>query len=380
MGGSYSTPAFMSGARYETLPGGKSRLLKVAGWGTRRKCLAGPQRIQDTRGWALTQIYGVPMSQLDMYPSTFYTLDMALADIAACRSGASLPYTRKVVRFDRISRGDPIAFALSRVHGLSPAEVALGRKGLPYTAKMAQIDISSYAKRGKPYYQIRLPGFQVIDLKTGVVRDYRDKGLEEGYKYVYANIDGRGQRIRRLDSPVERRLDLRGGVAKGRYSLKVRGGRPTYEIPCADFPAMCGPGQKTFFHVADDPAEAVATASAAAVSGSARRSAGVNDTARRSRRSRRSARTPAASSSARPGAPPMPRSSGAPPAPSGGGRAQSRASLDLQMRRYVKRQRKEFERTRQARLRDLRARVAAGNSSAQTRAELNRVRAGRYTV
>lgn len=383
MGGSYSTPAFLSGARYDRLPGGgTAKLLQVAGRGAQAKCRRGVPKRTDPRGWALYHIYGVPDDQLDMYPSTLYTLRMAFDDVRACATGRQLPQTRKVVRYDKISRGDPITYALSRVHGLTPAEVALAKKGLPYTLKMAQIDISTYAKRGTSYYKVRLPGFQVIDKKTGIVRDYRDKGFENKYRYAYTDVDGSKMGVKKLNADVERRLDLKRGVREGRYGLKMRGGRPTYEIPCADFPAMCDRGDKTFFHVADDPAEAVAAAAAADVG--RRQSPAGGGMSRRQQRKQRARNRAAASPSvsavannARQGRAPAANNSAR---QSAGAQRQGRGARSRTPAQEAARNRKveqqAFHVARQRRMLELQARVNAGNAAAK--AELNRVKALRF--
>lgn len=248
MGATYSTgrgrarESLFSGARYVSTVGKKPRLLQRAGFGTQAKCQAKPP-IVDSRGWALTKIYGVPYSKLGMYPPTVYSLAMAEADIAACSAGRDLPYYDKVVRYDKISRGqDPRVYALTKYHGYTWADLADGQvlRLLPYSDKNAQIDISSYTRTGRPYYKVIKATSVVMDPKRGIVRDWRNKGFKDGYRYDQYDPRAERQEVGRLGDPVRRRFDL------SKYRSEIRGGRKTYFIPCSEMPIMCRPGDREF--------------------------------------------------------------------------------------------------------------------------------------
>lgn len=231
-------------ARYARHYGSKAALQRP-GILTRRKCAAKPRYV-DSRGFALQEIYDVPGSQLDKYPPGVYSLAQAEQDIAACVAGKNLPHYRRVVRYDKISGDkDPRVYALIKYHRYTQADLADGHvlKMLPYSEKNAQIDIATFQKTGKPYYKVVKAISQVIDEKRGIVRDWRNKGFDNKYKYHQYDPHAKQMRVGKLGDKVGRKFDA------SKYPKKLRGGRWVREVPCSAFPSMCAKGDKTFTYL-----------------------------------------------------------------------------------------------------------------------------------
>ena len=219
-----------------------------------RRCAAKPRYVED-RGFALTTIYRVGAAQLDFYPPEVYSLQQAREDIRACAAGAALPHSKRVVRFDRLvgKGGDPRQYALIRFHGYSPADFRDPRllQLLPYSKKDAQIDISQFAKTGKPYYTVIRHLSQVLDPKRGTVRNWRSRGFDDKYKYDAYNPEAPS---RPLGSRVGRRFD-----ASKYPRVRGAGGQWVRMVPCSEAPAMCKPGNTTFPYLnSDDKSSAAA--------------------------------------------------------------------------------------------------------------------------
>lgn len=201
------------------------------------------------RGWALRYIYKVPYNRLAEYPPHVYTVAQAMDDIKACADGRRLPHFARVVRYDKIvGSKDPRVHTLTKMHGFKAKDLANGKilGALPYSVKDAQIDITYYAREGRPYYTIqKYPEVSVID-RQGRRRTWRNKGYSDGYKYNRLDPEGRWQSIRRLRDGTSRRFDL------SKYRKVVGAdGVPKWMIPCEKMPSMCVRGQKEFVYYGD---------------------------------------------------------------------------------------------------------------------------------
>ena len=249
-GKGYVSKTPFTGVTYESMHDSGPLLKRRAGWWAQRKCTKFP-RYADMRGWALTKIYGIPPSMLDKYPPSVYSADMARADIEACGLGRDLPHFRRVVRYDKVSRGffgDPRnarEYALTKYHGYTRREVASALQFLPYTDKMAQVDISYHATHGRPYYKVVKHTSQVIDTKRGVYRNWRHRGFENRYKYDHLNTYG--DQVAKLNDTPEHRFN------KSKYRHVTKNGVTTYFIPCHELPGMCHRGDKEFPWVESTP-------------------------------------------------------------------------------------------------------------------------------
>lgn len=250
----YSSRNPFTGSHWKAPHGNAQPMLRRAGWGTQAKCQSKP-RYADARGWALTTIYGVPENLLDRYPPTVYSVQQALEDIEACKKGANLPHFRQVVRYDKVVGGrDPRVYALVKYHGYRASNFDDPRvlQLLPYSEKDAQIDISYYQKRGRPYYTVIKHTSTVLDPKTGTVRDWRHRGFDNKYRYDVYDPKGAGARIEKLGAKVKTRLDV------SKYPKKKVGGRWVRMVPCRELPAMCRPGDTVFPYAGgDDKSNAV---------------------------------------------------------------------------------------------------------------------------
>lgn len=234
-------------ARYARHHGSKAALQRP-GILTRRKCQAKPRYV-DSRGFALQEIYEIQGRQLDKYPPGVYSLEQAEQDIAACAAGKDLPHYRRVVRYDVIAGDkDPRVYALMKYHRYTAAELADGTvlKILPYSEKDAQIDITTFQKTGKPYYKVVKAISQVIDEKKKIVRDWRDKGFDNKYKYQAYDPRAEKARVAALGGPVRRKFDAT------KYPKKKVGGRWVRIVPCTEFPSMCAKGDQTFTFLASN--------------------------------------------------------------------------------------------------------------------------------
>lgn len=223
-------------------PGGRGAVVRYPTYRARRACMS-MRRREDERAFALGEIYGVPDSLLDQYPPHVYSLKQATEDIAACRRGARLPHGDRVVRFDRVARGqDPRVYALMAYHGYRRSDFRDPRvlELLPYSKKDAQVDIARFHRTGKPYYTVIRLTSTVIDPKRGTIRDWRFKGYENRYKYDMRDPDASKQRVRVLGDRTGKRFDA------SKYPLQRWGGQWVRIVPCSELPAMCSPGQKTF--------------------------------------------------------------------------------------------------------------------------------------
>lgn len=253
MGAAYSTgtgyvsESLFTGAKRQSAHLRGAMQLKRPGRSRQKKCAAVPP-YADMRGWALMEIYGVPRSKISMYPPYVYSIEQARDDIDACRLGQDLPHYQRVVRYEKIAKGtDPRVYALTEFHGYTKKELRNGQvlSLLPYTEKDAQIDISEYTKRGRPYYKVVKHTSQVIDPKRGTVKNWRNKGFDNKHTYNYLDPRAKRQNVRRLGDIVERRFDL------SKYRKETRAGRTIHFIPCRELPAMCRPGDAEFPWVGD---------------------------------------------------------------------------------------------------------------------------------
>lgn len=277
--GVYYSP--FSGKQYATTPGG-GRTLRHAGSARQRKCQAKPP-YAEARGFALTVIYGVPASLLDRYPPTVYSLQQAREDIAACSAGQVLPHHARVVRFDKVVRKqDPRVYALTQYHGYSARDFKDGKllELLPYSAKNAQIDITAFAKTGKPYYRVIKQTSTVLDVQRGTARDWRHRGFDDRYRYDLYDPGAKRQKLRELGSRTGLRFDA------SRYPTRGQGSQRVRVVPCTDLPAMCRAGDTNFVFLDPDPT----SGPAAAVARAAERLAKRRDLARHSQRMARLAR------------------------------------------------------------------------------------------
>jgi hypothetical protein len=219
--------------------GAKRQLVKPS-YGTQRKCQLKPAYV-DPRGFALQAIYGV--RDLDMYPTSVYTLDMARQDIRACAMGRDLVHFARVVRYDKIARsdGNPRVYALRKYHGYTYEEIPTALRTLPYSIKDAQVDIATFQRTGRPYYKVVKQTSTVIDPKRQVVRNWRHKGFDNKFKY---DVHNPAAKARRLGTLPEMRFDVT------KYPLKkLRSGQWGRMVPCAAVPTMCAPGMKEFPYV-----------------------------------------------------------------------------------------------------------------------------------
>lgn len=272
MGGTYSTgrgyasESLVTGSKYRSQHEYGKLMLQRPGVFTRRKCASKPPYV-DARGFALSVIYGVPNTQLSLYPPTVYSAQQAQEDIAACRAGRDLPHYSRVIRIDKVvGSREPRQYALTKYHGYSPKNFRDGKllKLLPYSVKDAQIDIATFQKTGKPYYQVIKATSTVIDPKRGTVRNWRDRGFDNKYTYDPYDPAGQKQKLRKLGNAVKRKVDVR------KYPLVTRGGRQVRMIPCGVMPVMCTKGQKEFPYVDVDAASQAAVAQLTAKQSKAR--------------------------------------------------------------------------------------------------------------
>lgn len=210
-----------------------------------RRCASKPAYVDD-RGFALATVYKVPSSMLAKYPPTVYTLEMARDDLRACASGRPPPHADRVIRYDLVARrggeGDARVFALKKYHGYSDLDFRDGKllQLLPYTEKDAQVNIATFAKKGRPYYTVVRATSQVLDPKRGQVRNWRHKGYDDKYRYDQYDPAGRGQSIKQLGGKVLGKFD------PSKYPQVKSGGQWVRMVPCFEMPAMCRPGQTTF--------------------------------------------------------------------------------------------------------------------------------------
>lgn len=250
MGATYSTPSkgatvsqsIFGGKQWVAHHGGASKMLRHAGTRGQRKCLAKPA-YAEPRGFALTVIYGVPQRLLGRYPPSVYSVRQATEDIAACRAGRELPHYRQVVRYDRISGAqDPRVYALTKYHGYTARDFEDPKllQLLPYTEKDAQIDISAFQKKGRPYYTVIKHTSTVLDPKRGTARNWRQRGFEDRYRYDLYDPTAAGQRVRQLGNRTGARFDA------SKYPRIRSGGQWVRLVPCKELPAMCRPGDKVF--------------------------------------------------------------------------------------------------------------------------------------
>jgi len=254
--GVYHSP--LSGKQYVSHHEHGHRMLRHAGHAGQRKCLSKPL-YAEARGFALTTIYGVPQRLLDRYPPSVYSVQHAVEDIEACKLGRVLPHHKRVVRFDKVARGqDPRIYALTTYHGYKPRDFQDPKvlQLLPYTEKDAQIDISTFQKKGKPYYTVIRHTSTVLDPKRGTVRNWRHKGFENKYRYDLYDPTAAGQKLRRLGNRTGSRFDA------SKYPLVEAGGQRVRLVPCKVMPAMCKPGDTVFPFL--EPGASEKTAKAAA--------------------------------------------------------------------------------------------------------------------
>lgn len=217
-------------------------MLQRAGGRVQRKCLQKPA-YAEPRGFALTVIYGVPQRLLGRYPPSVYSVQQATADIDACKAGRDLPYYKQVVRYNSISGAkDPRVYALTKYHGYRARDFEDPKllQLLPYSEKDAQIDISSFQKKGKPYYTVIKHTSTVLDPKRGTARDWRQRGFDDRYRYDLYDPTAAGQRVRQLGNRTGARFDA------SKYPRVRSGGQWVRMVPCKELPAMCKPGDKVF--------------------------------------------------------------------------------------------------------------------------------------
>lgn len=249
------------GATYSTSQGGAA-MLQRPGYLTQRRCLAKDKTPWvDDRGWALTQIYGVPARLLDMYPPKVYSLDQARQDIQACQQGRDLPHRLRVVRFDRMAGSKDLrVYALTKLHGFTARELRDRRvlQQLPYSTKDAQIDVTYHARHGKPFYVVdKWPALAVRTSNGRILRTALDKGYRNDYKYN--PYDPRAS-VGSVTDFVKRKVDL------SKYPPVVVGGRLVHKVPCAAMPrGFCGPSDQVYTVIAEAGAVQAAGGPAAAV-------------------------------------------------------------------------------------------------------------------
>lgn len=230
---------YVFGKRKTTLEGGYRALQQVSVL-TRRRCAAKPAYVDD-RGFALTTIYGIKPDKLGMYPPAVYSLDMAREDVRLCAQGRPLRWSSKVIKYDKVAgRQDPRVYALMKFHGYTPAELADGSvlRMLPYSEKDAQIDISTFAKKGRKYYTVIKPLLQVVDPKKLMLRDWRDKGFDDKYRYSPYNPRGKEGKVKTLWNAPESKY----GATLDKYPLQKYGGKWVRMVKCRDIPDICPPG------------------------------------------------------------------------------------------------------------------------------------------
>ena len=229
-----------TGRAFEALRPGAARQLVRPDYSTRGRCANKPA-YTDARGFALQVIYRVP--NLNSVPPSVYSQAMAEEDIRACAAGRDLVHASRVVRYDKIAGkgSDPRWHALRTYHGYTDAEIPQALRVLPYSPKMAQVDISSFQQTGQPYYRVIKQTSTVINAKRQVVRNWRSQGFDDKFKYdVY---DPRGPE-KRLGAKPEMRFDVT------KYPIrKLKSGQLGRMIPCAAMPSMCAPGMTEFPHV-----------------------------------------------------------------------------------------------------------------------------------
>lgn len=253
MGGQQSKGVYYSPwseSQYVVRHDGAARQLRQAP-GKQSKCLSKPA-FAEPRGFALSVIYGVPQSQLNLYPPNVYSQQHAIADIEACKRGQVLPHHDRVVRVDKVvGARDPRVYALMKYHGYSKRDFNDPRllEILPYSAKNAQIDIATYAKTGRPYYTVVKHASLVLDPKRGTARNWRHHGFHDGYKYDLYDPAAEKQELRYLGNMPAARFDF------AKYPRTNLGnGHAVHTVPCTSLPAtlrkaMCKPGDKSVPYV-----------------------------------------------------------------------------------------------------------------------------------
>jgi hypothetical protein len=211
-------------------------------------------RTADTTGWVLQKIYGVPDRYVGAYPK--YTLDKATADLKACALGGALRYSRDVVRFDKLTKGeDERKFALKSIHGWTQREV--DERGLfarlPYSMDMARKDIATIRRGGgKPRYTVTRGTSEVYDTKAGIMYSALTGGYVSGFEYTV----GKNGKVNPSGIAPQRKV-------LSQYGLVVRDGKGTTvprgsdlfaaswsrpftalrALPCGTFGLRCRSGQ-----------------------------------------------------------------------------------------------------------------------------------------
>ncbi len=195
-----------------------------------RKRAQGNSFYGDTRGFMLERIYRVPSAWKNAYDQ--YTDERALEDLASCARGGTLPWSHKVVRYDKLGIAKPadaVAYALRRYHGFDERDMRQLRKTpdvLPYDTFSALRNIRRERTGKTPRFEVsRLLGL-VTDRKRGT-RFYSSTHLaprtthKYDYRAAWTQDDKRRARRARpridRDSPVYAlvRNDLQGRAKRG---------------------------------------------------------------------------------------------------------------------------------------------------------------------
>ena len=98
-------PAYTQHTRMATMTG---RAGKRVDHSRQQKCLwraRGDSFHGDTRGFMLERIYRVPAAWKNVYDQ--YTDERALEDLASCARSGTLPWSHKVVRYDKLGIARP---------------------------------------------------------------------------------------------------------------------------------------------------------------------------------------------------------------------------------------------------------------------------------
>ena len=125
----------------------------------------------DTRGFMLERIYRVPGAWKNVYDQ--YTDDRAKEDLASCARTGTLPWSHKVVRYDKLGIASPakaVEYALKRYHGFDERNLRNVRANpdvLPYGTFSALRDIRR-DRLGKP---TRYRVSRVLGMVKDVKRD-----------------------------------------------------------------------------------------------------------------------------------------------------------------------------------------------------------------
>lgn len=142
----------------------------------------------DTRGFMLERIYRVPAAWKNVYDQ--YTDERALEDLASCARSGTLPWSHKVVRYDKLGIARPsnaVGYALRRYHGFDERDIDQLRRHpgvLPYDTFSALRNIRRERIGKAPRFDVSRVLGLVVDRKTST-RHYSSTHLPPRSRHRY---------------------------------------------------------------------------------------------------------------------------------------------------------------------------------------------------